>query len=99
MSLNRQDVENIARLARLRLPPAQLEAMAGELSQILAFVEQLNGVDTTGVEPLLSVSQVTLPQRADVVTDGAQQDRVLANAPEKMQGFFVVPKVVGGVTT
>jgi len=95
MSLNRQDVENIARLARLRLPPAQLEAMAGELSQILAFVEQLNQVDTTGVEPLLSVSQVTLPQRADVVTDGAQQDSVLANAPEKMQGFFGGPKVVG----
>jgi aspartyl-tRNA(Asn)/glutamyl-tRNA(Gln) amidotransferase subunit C len=95
-ALTRQDVENIARLARLKLPPERLEAMAGELSQILAFVEQLNNVDTTGVGPLLSVSQVTLPQRPDVVTDGDRQADVLSNAPDKTQGFFVVPKVVGG---
>jgi aspartyl-tRNA(Asn)/glutamyl-tRNA(Gln) amidotransferase subunit C len=93
-SLSRQDVENIARLARLKLPPERLDAMAGGLSQILAFVEQLNSVDTTGIEPLLSVSQVTLPQRPDVVTDGDRQADVLSNAPDKTQGFFVVPKVV-----
>jgi aspartyl-tRNA(Asn)/glutamyl-tRNA(Gln) amidotransferase subunit C len=93
-SLSRQDVENIARLARLKLPPERPDAMAGGLSQILAFVEQLNSVDTTGIEPLLSVSQVTLPQRPDVVTDGDRQADVLSNAPDKTQGFFVVPKVV-----
>ena len=93
--MDQKTVANIARLARLRLSPERLDAMPGELSKILAFVEQLNSVDTTGVEPLLSVSQVTLPLRPDVVTDGARQDKVLSNAPEKMQGFFVVPKVVG----
>jgi aspartyl-tRNA(Asn)/glutamyl-tRNA(Gln) amidotransferase subunit C len=94
MSIDPSTVARIARLARLKLPEERLDAMAVELSQILAFVDQLNRVDTSGIEPLLSVSQVTLPLRADVVTDGGQQDKVLANAPEKTQGFFVVPKVV-----
>ena len=79
-------------------------ALAGELSGILAWIEQLNEVDTGGVEPLASVSDVTLPMRQDKVTDGGVAEKILANAPggavyieptdKNAGGFFTVPKVV-----
>lgn len=94
MSLDAQTVRKVATLARLDVPEDRLAPMAAELSKILAFVEQLNQVDTTGVAPLMSVSQVTLPQREDVQNDGGYPEKILANAPEQQQGFFVVPKVV-----
>ena len=95
MSIDTTTVKKIARLARLDIEEARADAMSAELSTIMGFVEQLQAVDVTGVEPLLSVSQATLPRRADVVTDGNYVDAILKNAPEKKQGFFVVPKVVG----
>lgn len=94
MSLDKATVARIAHLARIRLPEEELEPMAEELSRMLDFVEQLNEVDTDGVEPMTSVAPHTLRQRDDVVTDGGIQDKVLANAPEKVGGFFAVPKVV-----
>lgn len=104
MSLDKETVARIARLARLKVPDEELEPLAGELSGILAWIEQLNEVNTAGVEPLASVSDVTLPLRADKVTDGAIAGKVLANAPggavyieptdHDAGGFFTVPKVV-----
>ncbi|HEY6982936.1 Asp-tRNA(Asn)/Glu-tRNA(Gln) amidotransferase subunit GatC [Reyranella sp.] len=104
MSLDKDTVARIARLARLKVPEEELVPLAGELSGILAWIEQLNEVDTRDIEPLASVSDVTLPMRADKVTDGGIAERVLANAPggavyldphdRNAGGFFTVPKVV-----
>jgi aspartyl-tRNA(Asn)/glutamyl-tRNA(Gln) amidotransferase subunit C len=104
MSLDKEAVARIARLARLKVPEEELGALAGELSGILAWIEQLNEVDTKGVEPLSSVSDVTLPMRQDKVTDGGLAEKILANAPggavyieptdKNAGGFFTVPKVV-----
>lgn len=94
MSLDRKAVAHIATLARIRVPESDLDGLAGELSAILEWVEQLNEVDTTSVEPMTSVVKIGLPRRKDEVTDGNCRDKVLANAPETAHGFFVVPKVV-----
>jgi aspartyl-tRNA(Asn)/glutamyl-tRNA(Gln) amidotransferase subunit C len=104
MSLDKETVARIARLARLKVPEEELEPLAGELSGILAWIEQLNEVDTNNVAPLASVSDVTLPMREDKVTDGGIAEKVLANAPggavyiepddKNAGGFFTVPKVV-----
>ncbi len=94
MALDKATVTHIARLARLRVPDDELEAVAGELSNILAWIEQLGEVDTTDVEPMTGVVEARLPRRRDEVSDGGCQADVLANAPESRDGFFVVPKVV-----
>jgi aspartyl-tRNA(Asn)/glutamyl-tRNA(Gln) amidotransferase subunit C len=94
MSLDKATVARIATLARIKLPEADLEAIGGELDQILHWVEQLAEVDTAGVEPMTSVAHLTQPLREDVVTDGARADEILRNAPGRAHGFFTVPKVV-----
>jgi aspartyl-tRNA(Asn)/glutamyl-tRNA(Gln) amidotransferase subunit C len=92
--MDKATVATIARLARIRVGDEDVESLAGELSQILAWVEQLSEVDTQGVEPMTSVVEVTLPQREDKVTDGGIREKILANAPESQDGFFAVPKVI-----
>lgn len=94
MSLDKDTVRNIAFLARIEVPEEELDHLAGELSKIIGFVEQLQELDTSGVPPMTSVADLRLPQREDAVTDGNAQDKVLANAPEADDGFFLVPKVV-----
>ena len=94
MSLDKATVRNIANLARLEVRDDELDHLAGELSNIITFVEQLAEVNTDGVEPMTSVAHMELPRRADEVTDGDCRDKVLANAPEQQDGFFLVPKVV-----
>ena len=94
MSVDTSTVTRIARLARISVPQNRLEPMAGELSGILEWIEQLSEVDTADVEPLASVTGHALPMREDEVTDGGIVDKVLANAPESASGFFAVPKVV-----
>ncbi len=94
MSIDKSTVAVIARLARIDVPEADREALAGELSNILGWVEQLGEVDTEGVAPMTSVVEMTLAQRADVVTEAEDTDKLLANAPARRDGFFVVPKVV-----
>lgn len=94
MSLDKDTVRNIAFLARIEVPEEELDHLAGELSKIIGFVEQLQELDTSGVPPMTSVAELSLPQRDDVVTDGNTQDKVLINAPEADDGFFLVPKVV-----
>jgi aspartyl-tRNA(Asn)/glutamyl-tRNA(Gln) amidotransferase subunit C len=94
MSLDKATVARIAHLARIKVPETELDHLAGELSQILSFVEQLDEVDTKDVPPMTSVAAQKLRRRADVVSDGGQRDAVLANGPDTAEGFFVVPKVV-----
>jgi aspartyl-tRNA(Asn)/glutamyl-tRNA(Gln) amidotransferase subunit C len=94
MALDKATVAHIATLARIKLPETEQDRIAGELSHILTWIEQLSEVDTDGVEPMTSVAAMTMAMREDVVTDGNRRDDILANAPEEANGFFVVPKVV-----
>lgn len=94
MSLSKEQVAKIARLARIEVTEADKEYYAKEISGILQWVEQLNEVKTDGVPQLASVSAVKLPWREDKVTDGNQQEAVLKNAPQSDYGCFVVPKVM-----
>ncbi|MFN0043485.1 MAG: Asp-tRNA(Asn)/Glu-tRNA(Gln) amidotransferase subunit GatC [Alphaproteobacteria bacterium] len=94
MALDKATVAHIARLARLRVEDKDLEPMARELDGILAWIEQLNEVDTSGVEPMASVVDARLPWRKDEVTDGGQVEKVLGNATGAAHGFFTVPKVI-----
>ena len=94
MPIDAETVRKVARLAHIREPEDRLAALAGELSGILQWIEQLNEVDTDGVEPMTSAVAVALPMREDVVTEGGDAAAVLANAPKTRDGFFVVPKVV-----
>lgn len=94
MALDKTTVAGIAHLARIKVADDRLAALAGELSHILTWVEQLSEVDTENVEPMTSVVAVTLPRRKDEVTDGGYSDKVLANAPDSARGFYTVPKVV-----
>ncbi|HYL32045.1 MAG TPA: Asp-tRNA(Asn)/Glu-tRNA(Gln) amidotransferase subunit GatC [Stellaceae bacterium] len=94
MPLDKATVARIAALARIKVPEAELAGLAGELSKILTWVEQLDAVDVTGVEPMAAVTHARPALREDKVTDGGIRDKILANAPETTDGFFVVPKVV-----
>ncbi len=94
MSVDKETVQRVARLARIAVTDEQAEALREELNTILGFVEQLNEVDVTGVEPLTSVVETSMKMRDDVVTDGDIAEKVVANAPEGADHFFAVPKVV-----
>ena len=94
MSVDKETVRKVARLARIAVPEERLEPMASELNGILAWIEQLNEVDVEDVEAMTTPVAMTLPMREDVITDGNIRDKVLANAPRTEDGFFVVPKVV-----
>ncbi len=94
MSLTIEDVKKVARLARMKMTDAELEQHKEKLSGIIDFVEQLSEVDTDNVEPLQSVVDIKLRLRADEITDGDLHDDILKNAPEQLEGFFAVPKVV-----
>ena len=94
MAIDAATVKKVASLARIREPEDRLEPLARELSGILQWIEQLAEVDTDGVEPMTSVVAAGLPWREDVVTEGGDPSRILANAPKTDRNFFVVPKVV-----
>jgi aspartyl-tRNA(Asn)/glutamyl-tRNA(Gln) amidotransferase subunit C len=94
MTIDVATVRKVARLAHIRVAEDSLEAMAAELGGIMRWIDQLDEVDTDGVEPMTSVVAARLPMREDVVTDGGDSGPVLANAPASRDGFFVVPKVV-----
>ena len=94
MSVDEKAVRRAAHLARLAVPEERLAPLAAELSGILAWVEQLNELDTQNVEPMTSVRPMRLYRRADVVTDGFYPEDIVKNAPRSEDNFFVVPKVV-----
>jgi aspartyl-tRNA(Asn)/glutamyl-tRNA(Gln) amidotransferase subunit C len=94
MQVDEATVQRIARLARMKITADEAKALEKELSGILNWVEQLDEVDTTGVEPMTRVVPIALPMRSDEVTDGEIADQVTRNAPQTEDHFFVVPKVV-----
>lgn len=95
MSIDKEAVKRLANLSRLRIPEETLDDMVGEITKIIGWVEQLQDVNTDGVAPMNSVVEdMKLPEREDVITDGNIRDQILANAPEEMDGYFLVPKVV-----
>jgi aspartyl-tRNA(Asn)/glutamyl-tRNA(Gln) amidotransferase subunit C len=94
MSLEPATIRRIASLARIRVEDAELAALAADLNGILRWIEQLNEVNVDGIEPLTGAQQMALKMREDVVTDGGHPDKMLANAPERADDFYVVPKVV-----
>lgn len=94
MSVDKETVRRIAKLARLAMPEARLEPMAAELNGIFQWVEMLNEVNVEGVPAMTSVVAQKLKWRKDEVTDGGVADALMQNAPEREDTFFVVPKVV-----
>ena len=94
MAIDTATAAKVAKLARIKVDEAALPALAEEFNAILGFIEQLNAVDVSGVEPMTSVTPQRLKRRADEVNDGDQQMQVLANSPDAREGFFAVPKVV-----
>lgn len=94
MSVDAATVRHIARLARIAVTDAEVDALAPELSNILGWIEQLREVDVSGIAPMTAVIPNTLRLREDKVTDGGKRDDILANAPLAEHGFFAVPKVI-----
>lgn len=98
MSIDKDTVRKVARLARIAEPEQRLEPLAKEISGILGWIEQLNEVDVEGVEAMASAVDISMPMREDILQDGptggGQPDNVVANAPKTEDHFFVVPKVV-----
>ena len=94
MSVDEKTVRRIAMLARIGLSEDEVPALAKELNAIIGFVEQLSEVDTEGVKPFTSPVENKMRGREDVVSDGGYAQDVLANAPEKDDEYFAVPKVV-----
>ena len=94
MSVDTAAVKRVARLARIAVSDEDAERMTGELNAILGFVEQLDEVDVSGVEPMTSVIPMEMKKRADAVTDGGKANDIVANAPATEENFFLVPKVV-----
>jgi aspartyl-tRNA(Asn)/glutamyl-tRNA(Gln) amidotransferase subunit C len=94
MAIDRDTVRRIARLARIAVRDDELDHLSGEIGRIIDWVEQLDSLDTASVQPMTSAVRARLPMREDVVTDGFYAEKLLANAPVREAGFFVVPKVV-----
>ena len=94
MEITKQEVEKVAKLARLELTEVEMTALTKQLSQILTHVETLKQYDTVGVEPTATVLGQVNAFRPDEVRPSLPVERALANAPESAEGFFVVPKII-----
>jgi len=95
MNITKEEVLHVAHLARLEIEESAVEKLAGQIGDILAYVDQLNQVDTTGVRPTSHALALTNAFREDVETQHLPREASLANAPQQDDGSFVVPKVVG----
>jgi aspartyl-tRNA(Asn)/glutamyl-tRNA(Gln) amidotransferase subunit C len=94
MALTPEEVLHVANLARLSLAPEEIELFTRQLNDILAYVEKLQELDTTGVKPLAHVIPVSNVFREDAVREGLDRDTALANAPVREEGAFVVPRII-----
>ena len=94
MKIDKNTINKIARLSRIKLDDKESEDYIKDLNSILDWVEQLNEVNTENVEPLSNISSSILPNREDVSTDTNSREDILEHAPDKLEGFFAVPKVV-----
>ena len=94
MKIDKNTINKIARLSRIKLDDKESDDYIKDLNLILNWVEQLNEVNTDNVEPLSNISLSVLPKREDISSDSNSSDEILKNAPDKLEGFFTVPKVV-----
>ena len=94
MKLNTNTINKIAKLARIRLSEKEADEFLKDINSILDWVEQLNEVNTDKVEPLTNISSSALTKRKDEAQDMNSSDEILQNSPDKLEGYFAVPKVV-----
>ena len=94
MSIDKDTVKHISKLARISIEDKKIESLAKDLTSILKFIEKLNNLNTDKTTPLTSIINASLKPRKDEVKDGKIRDQILKNSPEKNDEFFVVPKVI-----
>jgi aspartyl-tRNA(Asn)/glutamyl-tRNA(Gln) amidotransferase subunit C len=94
MSLDKETLERVAYLARIKINNSEIEKMTSELNNIMKWIEELNEVNIEDVKPMTGVSNDYLREREDLVKDGGYSDRIVSNAPEKIDNSFTVPKVI-----
>ena len=93
--MNKPEIDKIAKLARLRVSPAEADEVTSRIGEILAMIDQMQAVDTSGIEPLAHPLDAVQRLRADEVTESDRSDELLALAPASRDGLFLVPKVIG----
>ena len=94
MSIDKNTVKHISKLARISLEDKKVESLSRDLTSIMNFIEKLNKLNTEKINPLTSIINASLKPRKDEVKDGKIRDQILKNSPEKNEEFFVVPKVI-----
>jgi len=94
MSIDKDTVKHISKLARISLDEKKIESLSKDLTSIMKFIEKLNKLNTDKTNPLTSIINASLKSRKDEVTDEKIRDQILKNSPEKNEEFFVVPKVI-----
>ena len=94
LSVNKPEIDKIAKLARLRVSPAEADEVTSRIGEILAMIDQMQAVDTSGIEPLAHPLDAVQRLRADEVTESDRSDELLALAPASRDGLFLVPKVI-----
>jgi len=94
MSIDKDTVKHISKLARISLDENKISSLSKDLSSIMKFIEKLNELNTDKITPLTSIISASLKSREDEVKDGKIRDQILKNSPEKNEEFFVVPKVL-----
>ena len=94
MSIDKDTVKHISKLARISLDEKKINNLSKDLSSIMKFIEKLNKQNTDNITPLTSIINTSLKSRIDEVKDGKIRDQILKNSPEKNEEFFVVPKVI-----
>ena len=94
MFIDKDKIKHTAKLARISLDEKKVESLSKDLSNIFNFIEKLNKINTENVKPLASILDHTLRTREDKVSDGGIRDKILENAPNKNEEFFIVPKVI-----
>ena len=94
MSIDKDTVKHIAKLARISLDEKKINSLSKDLSSIMEFIEKLNELNTEKIVPLTSIINASLRTRNDEVSDKKIRDQILKNSPEKNEEFFVVPKVI-----
>ena len=96
MQVEREQVLRMAKLARLDITPEELEKMTGSMSQVVAYMDMLKGLDLKDVEPMLAVDTSARPMRADEIKPSLNKEQIFRNAPEVNMDHFSIPKVIGG---
>ena len=94
MSIDKEKIKHVAKLARISLDEKKTDSLTKDLSSIFKFIEQLNEINTKNTEPLTSIINEPLRSRVDEINDGKIKDEILENSPKKNEEFFIVPKVI-----